>query len=165
MASWHSPASEDIYLAPNENAYLITGESPIDASFHENLCTGYLNDEETFYPSLYERCPSPKQELDRFGKIKLDNDECYDFIERIPSCQMPSDEQIDGADIGGICLRFVEDTFNYNDCVSLHREDPYFERDGTWRIYLDERNELWRPKREIIRLLDANDRVIDVIEY
>jgi hypothetical protein len=165
MTSWRSPASENIVLAPSESAYLITGESPIDASFHENLCTGYLNDERDFYPSLSERCPYPMDEMKRFGDIKLDNDKCYDLVERISSCSIPTDELIDEANISGACLRFVENTFNYNDCVSLHRYDPYFERDGYWRIYLDERNELWRPEREIIRLMDENDRVIDVIEY
>ena len=165
MTSWRSPSSEPILLGANESAYLITGASPIDVSFHENICTGYLNDEETFYPSLSERCPYPKDEMERFGDIKLDNDKCYDLIERISNCSVPTDEQIDAVNISGVCLRFVENTFNYNDCVALHRYDPYFERDGYWRIYLDERNELWRPKREIIRLMDANDRVIDVIEY
>jgi len=165
MTSWGSPSLEPILLGANETAYLITGESPIDVSFHENMCTGYLNDEETFYPSLGERCPYPKAEMERFGNIKLDNDKCYDFVERISSCSVPTDEQIDAANISGVCLRFVENTFNYNDCVGLHRYDPYFERDGYWRIYLDKRSELWRPKREIIRLMDENDRVIDVIEY
>lgn len=165
MTSWRSPASEEIFLAPNETAYLMTGESPIDASFHENICTGYLNDERDFYPSLSERCPYPRDEMERLGNIKLDNDTCYEFIERLSSCTVPTEEDIDAADINGVCLRFVENTFNYNDCVALHQYDPYFERDGYWRIYLGEHNELWRPEREIIRLMDENDKVIDVIEY
>jgi hypothetical protein len=103
--------------------------------------------------------------MERYGNIKLDNDECYAFVQQIGSCNVPTDEQIDKADIGGACLRFALNTLNYNDCVSLHRYDPYFEREGYWHIYLDERNELWRREREIIRLMDADDRVIDVLEY
>jgi hypothetical protein len=165
MTSWRSPASEDIFLFPGERAYLMTGESPINASFRENICTGYLSEEKTFYPSLSKRCPRPLTEMERFGNIELDNDKCYALVEHIGSCKIPTDEQIDDANIGGACLRFIENTFNYNDCVSLHRYDPYFDRDGYWRIYLEEPNELWRPEREIIRLMDEENRVIDVIEY
>lgn len=165
MTSWRSPSSEPILLGAQESVYLITGESPIDTSFRENLCTGYLKDEGDFQPALYSQCPYPKDEMDRSGVIKLDNDECHEFVQRIPSCTNPSEEQIDAADINGICTRFIENTFNYNDCVSLHRYDPYFERNGYWRVYLDERSELWRKEREIIRLMDENDRVVDVLEY
>lgn len=165
MTSSRSPASEEIFLKPGESAYIITGESPIHNSFHENICTGYLNREYTFSPSLGERCLYPREEMKRFGDIKLDNDTCYDFVERMNSCRTPSDEDLSEAKLTRGCKKFIEDTFNYNDCVSLHRYDPYFERDGYWHIYLGEPFELWRPKREIIRLMDEQDRVIDVIEY
>ncbi len=163
---WRSPESTNIELLPGESAYLITGESPIDTSFHENICTGYLSNEEEFYPTLTHRCPYPKDELKRFGEhIELDNDRCYDFIDRLYVCGVPDEELSSRSRIGGVCNTFVEDTFNYNDCVRLHAFDPYFSRDGYWRIYLDERTELWRPKREIIRLMDEQDRVISVAEY
>jgi hypothetical protein len=165
MERWRSPRETDIELLPGETAYLTTGDSPVVGSFRENICTGYLNDEATFYPSLTERCPYPKSELERFGKIELDNDRCYDLIERLSSCTIPDDAIAGRSKVGGACSTFIEDTFNHNDCVRLHRFDPYFGRDGYWRIYLDERKELWRAKREIIRLMDENDRVIDVLEY
>jgi hypothetical protein len=162
---WRSPQSEAIVLLPGETAYLITGDSPIDTSFRENMCTGYLNEYETFYPYLNRSCPYPMDELKRFGDIDLDNDRCYDFVERLGTCVTPEDETYERREVGSTCSMFVENTFNYNDCVRLHRYDPFFVRDGYWRIYLEERNELWRSEREIIRLMDEADRVIAVLEY
>lgn len=165
MERWRSPTYTDIELRPGENAYLMTGEAPIDVSFRENMCTGYLNTEEEFYPSLMRQCPTPRNELKHFGNIDLDNDRCYTFIERLSTCTTPDKDLSSRSQIGSACSTFVEKTFNYNDCVRLHSADPYFIRDGYWRIYLDERAELWRPKREIIRLMDENDRVVSVLEY
>ncbi len=165
IEAWRSPQSEPIVLLPGESAYLITGDSPIDTSFRENMCTGYLNDQKTFYPSLTRSCPYPMDELKRYGKIDLDNDRCYDFVERLGTCTTPDDETYTRSKVGSVCSTFIENTFNHNDCVALHRYDPFFARDGYWRIYLEERTDLWREKREIIRLMDENDAVISVIEY
>ncbi len=165
MKRWRSPIFDDIELHPGESAYLVTGESPLDASFRENMCTGYLSDEGDFYPSLMRQCPYPSDELKRFGKIDLDNDRCYNFIEQLSTCTTPDDELSSRAKIGSVCSAFVENTFNYNDCVRLHSIEPYFTRGAYWRIYLGERTELWRPKREIIRLMDENDLVVNVLEY
>lgn len=165
LLKWRSPLETDIVLLPGETAYLVTGDSPIDVSFRENMCTGYLTTEGDFSPGLRRQCPRPKDELERFGNIELDNDRCYEFIERLGTCITPEDEMSTRSKIGGACATFVEKTFNYNDCVRLHRYDPFFAGDGYWRVYLGEGNALWRNEREIIRLLDENERVISVIEY
>jgi hypothetical protein len=162
---WRSPVPSDIILSPGEYAYLITGEAPLNTSFKENVCTGYLNDEADFYPQLGERCPYPLDELERYGKIELDNDKCYEFVERMSSCTTPNDEDYSKSRVGGACSTFIEQTFNYNDCVAIHKDDPYFNRDGYWYVYLGRSRELWRSEREIIRLFDANDRVVAFIEY
>jgi hypothetical protein len=162
---WRSPVLDPIVLLPDDRAYLITGEAPLNTSFRENICTGYLSNEEDFFPTLARNCPHPKDELERFGEIELDNDRCYDFVERLHTCALPDEELSSRTKIGGACNAFVDNTFNYNDCVRLHKNDPYFSRDGYWRIYLDERTELWRSKREIIRLMDENDQVVSVLEY
>jgi hypothetical protein len=166
LEKWRSPIESAIYLPPGETAYLVTGDSPIDTSFRENMCTGYLAYEGDFVPGLRRSCPRPADELERFGDtIDLDNDECYEYIERLGTCVTPEEETYTRAKIGGACSTFVEHTFNYNDCVLLHRYDPFFARDGYWRVYLGERDALWRDEREIIRLMDEEDRVISVIEY
>ncbi len=162
---WRSPASDDIYLLPGEEAYLMTGDSPIDASFHENVCTGYLESKEDFYPSLASYCPAPLDEMKRFAKIDLDNDSCYDFVERIRYCEIVDDDVLDDADLTNSCNRFILENLDYNQCVANHRYDPLFDNVGLWRIYFERRDELWRTEREILRLMDENDRVIDVVEY
>ncbi len=161
IEKWRSPKFEDIYLAPNEEALLITGDSPIDASFRENMCTGYLNEEEDFLPPLSNRCASPMEELESYCLIKLDDDKCYDFIERLGTCEIPEERDVPG----GRCTLFAENTFNYNDCVENHKNEPFFTRDGYWYVYLGRNDELWRGEREIIRLIDENNRVVDVLEY
>jgi len=158
---WRSPKFEDIGLAPNEEALLITGKSPIGVSFRENICTGYLNREKDFMPRLSNQCPRPMDELEAYGLIRLDNDRCYEFVERLGACELPTEEDIPR----GQCMTFVENTFNYNSCVLKHKNQPFFTRDGYWYIYFGRNNELWRGEREIIRLIDENNRVVDVLEY
>ncbi len=167
LPKWRNPEDNPIVLSPGETAYLVTGESPIDGSFKENMCSGYLREHEDFYPSLSTSCPSPREEFDRFAtNIELDNDKCYAYIESLQSCIEPDESTYTRSKVGSSCRAFIEDTFSYPNCVRLHRYDPYFSRTSHyWHIYLDERNELWRPKREIIQLMDENDRVVDVIEY
>jgi hypothetical protein len=166
LERWRSPVPENIALMPGETAYLITGDSPINISFRENLCTGYLAAEGTFVPNLKRQCPRPMDEFERFNTtIDLDDDDCYEFLERLGTCVTPEDETYTRSKVGGACSVFIENTFNYNDCVRLHRYDPFFDDPGSWRVYLGKRSDLWRSEREIIRLMDENDKVIAVIEY
>jgi hypothetical protein len=167
LARWRNPEENPIVLGPGEKAYLITGKSPINGSFKENMCSGYLREHEDFYPSLSSSCPNPRQEFERYGShIKLDNDKCYAYIESLKSCTEPDEETYTRSKVGNACRAFIEDTFSYPNCIRLHRYDPYFSRvNDSWHIYLDERTDLWRPKREIIQLMDEYDRVVAVIEY
>lgn len=164
---WRYPKESDILLLPGERAYVLTWESPIDTSFHENACTGYLAEEESFYPSLRRSCPRPLDEMKKYANIALDNDTCYDFVERIGTCKVPDEDAVesDEADLNGACRSFIFNTLNYDDCVAKHRYDPFFDDVGYWFIYLNRDEELWRYEREIIRLMDENDKVVDYIEY
>lgn len=165
LERWRRPNPTNILLEPGEHAYLMTAESPINVSFRENMCTGYLSEETAFYPSLSRSCPSPLQEMEKFGNIDLDDDSCFDFVERINYCTEVDDAAIDTADLSGACRRFIVNTLSHDDCVAKHRYDPFFDDVGMWHIYLDRDEDLWRSEREIIRLMDENDRVIDVLEY
>lgn len=165
LTRWRYPQEENILLEPGETAYLLTGESPINTSFHENICTGYLETENDFYPSLSRRCPSPRDEMKRFADIALDNDTCYDYVARLSYCAIPDEDTYADADLTGACRRFLDTTLNHDDCVLKHRYDPFFDDVGYWHIYFERSEELWRYKREILRLMDENDRVIDVLEY
>ncbi len=162
---WRYPVEGDIFLEPGEDAYILTTESPLNASFRENMCTGYIAQHKTIYPSLSYSCPRPMDEMKRFADIPLDDDSCYDFIERLSSCTTPTDEAIDDADLSRACTRLIDMSFDHDNCVARHKKDPYFDDPGTWHIYLEEDDNLWRKEREIIRLMDENDLVIDVVEY
>lgn len=152
-------------LLPGERAYLLTTESPLNVSFHENECTGYLRNEIDVYPSLRRSCPSPMSEMLDYGKIKLDDDACYDFVERLSSCTTIDVDAAREAGVGSSCRRFVETHLNYNSCVANHENEPHFDDVGSWFLYLGRDEKLWRTEREIIRLMDEEDRVVAVLSY
>jgi hypothetical protein len=162
----YKPIKESIVLLPGETAYLVTGDTFLNISFRENICTGYLDERGTIYPSLGTSCPAPIDEMEASGEIGRGNDDCYDFVETIGVCETPSKKVVDDTPrLGGTCRDFVLETLNHDDCVRLHKNDPLFTEEGYWLIYLEESTDLWRDEREIIRLLDTEGRVVDVIEY
>lgn len=157
--------TKTILLEPDETAIITTGESPIGTSFHENMCTGYFNQFQDFSPGLSQSCPNPIDEMERFASIDLDNDNCYEYVERLPSCRLVLDEAVtaDPALSNG-CRNFIVNDLTYAGCVANHQYDPFFYR-GMWHIYLNREDELWRREREIIKLVDRGGRTVDVIEY
>ena len=154
-----------IIMHAGETAYVMTGETPLKVSFKENLCTGYLKEYEDFYPSLKKQCPMPSDEMLLFGNIRNDDDECFEFVADIKQCEIPTDSELRDADITSRCRIFIEDTLDYEGCVDEHQDDADFDSIGVWRIYLDRSGELWLSTREIIRLLDDEGKVVDVLEY
>lgn len=165
--------SERIVLHPGDQAYVVTGESPISGSFKENMCTGYLASSGTFYPSLVNRCPVASEEFARFFEGNSIRDEgCYTLMQRTGICRTPSDS----GRISSYCLSLIDKRLGYNGCVATHKNDAYFST-GAWRIYLgrteitrthDEKSvygELWRQSREGIKLLDQNGLTVDLYTY
>lgn len=152
-----------IELEPGETAIVVTGESPLGVSFHENRCIGYLGEQQDFIPSLPYSCPSPRDEMERYTNVGLDDDACYDFVNRLSQCRTVDDDEIP-SDVGNACRIFLQNDLTYRGCLENHQGEPFF-NEGRWRIYLDRVDELWRDKREIILLIDANGRTVDVLEY
>lgn len=157
---------ERTILSPREYAYIVSGNSPVEASFQENMCTGYLREATSFSPSIALSCPLPLDELERFGsRVDLDDDACYDVLEYLPRCTEPETALSSRQSVGSACSQFIRDTLNYSDCIQLHSDDPFFRLGRPWHIYLDERYDLFRSEREIIRLMDEEDRVVSVMSY
>lgn len=153
-----------VAVGPNTTIYIVTGRSPIGASFRSNRCTGYFEQFQDFSPSLQEECPFPEDELHSAvsrGDF-VPNDSCIDFVDSIRRCQLTVSNI--PTSVGNLCQSFILADLTYNGCVNLHKAEATFYKDE-WRIYLDRDQELWKEKNDRIRLLDENGLVIDVLSY
>jgi hypothetical protein len=152
-----------IILLSGESATVVSGESPVGTSFKENRCTGYFEQYQDFYPGLAHSCPYPTEEMEEYGDIPLDDDRCYDFVATLASCEVARAEA-SSAHISARCEAFVRKDLTYSGCVENHALDMDFES-RTWRIFLDEDDDLWRSEREIVRLLDGEGKTVAVYQY
>lgn len=155
-----------IVLSPGDTAYIITGEAPNGVSFKENKCTGYLENNQNFVPTLQKRCPSASQEFSlHYTGNQLRDDRCYYRMQQTPTCETPSDRNVSDA-----CIRLIDEYLTYNSCVEKHRSDENFIGD-TWYIYLEYENsrgksdELWKSSRDAIKLIDSEGRTVDFYTY
>lgn len=150
-------------LAPGESVIISTGMSPIGASFKVNKCSGYLEQFQDFSPKLSKQCPRPNDEFEEIvSSIPTTDLVCEDFVDDISRCEMELTAFPAGA--SSQCTEFVSDTLNYTGCVDNHRNDLNFFNDQ-WRVFLGRDTELWREKRETIRLIDNSGKVVDTYTY
>ena len=156
----------DVVLQQNHRVYLIKGFSPINISFRTNKCTGYFEQNRTFYPSLSLQCPLPRdEELPQFSSQLDRDDECRELIERIPRCTAPKFRWKDLPDtITSSCKTYVDTQINYNVCVANHLSDTDFPG-NEWFVYLNRFGPLWRDKRETIKLYDRAGLVVSELKY
>jgi hypothetical protein len=154
--------SQDIIITPGKRALILTGSSPIGASFRENKCIGYFSTFQQFSPSLPQNCPTPSDELSEYyGAGYIRDVACIDYVNRIPRCQVSISPP---PTLSGTCQNFMIQYLNYNGCLGAHQNDGNFKGD-TWRVYLGRTNSLWRAKHEIVKLLDANGKTVDAFSY
>lgn len=154
--------SEDIVLTPGTRAIVISGSSPIGASFRENKCIGYFSTFQKFSPSLPQNCPTPQNELATFYADGYVRDaSCLDAVKKISRCQVMLTPP---TTVSNACQNFMVKYLNYNGCVTAHKNDTDF-LGTTWRIYLGRTSALWRPTHEIVKLLDSNGKTVDAFGY
>ncbi|MEK7182176.1 MAG: prefoldin domain-containing protein [Patescibacteria group bacterium] len=168
-ASWlprlgSSNIKNTIVLSPGEKAIIITGRPPIGVSFRTNICSGYFGQFQNFYPSLKAECPDPYGEIEEqyLSGPNAYNDSCLDFIDRIRRCGINTEQLPLG--MQSQCQDFVTKKINYNSCIDKHKNDENFYR-GEWRVYLSRDTELWKSKREVIKLIDEKGKDIGTITY
>jgi hypothetical protein len=149
-------------IQPGGLAIVTTAASPVGASFRENLCSGYLDQFQSFSPQLGNECPSPssvlpltEENLWRYG------DACFDVIATLYACRFPQDIP---DSVNPACRAFLTDALSYNGCVNRNRSTPGFEQ-NRWRLYLNGQSEIWRNSHDAIRLLDAQGKTVDVFVY
>lgn len=150
----------DITLPAGGRALISTGRSPIGTSFQVNMCTGYLGQYQSYTPALLKDCPTPLEELKKYGPENEAS--CVDFVEKLPRCQVYSGTF--PSNVSAKCKSFVTEKLNYNTCALNHKNDAKF-YSNEWRVFLDKTTELWKDKNEIIRLIDAKGKTIDAITY
>lgn len=156
-------AQVNIMLPPGAYAIAISGQSPVGTSLRENMCTGYLNQLQTFVPTLQERCPASAEVLPlTLENLQMYGDACIDFVKTVPACRAPI--QSFTPSLSMECRAYLADTLSYNGCVERYRYRSDF-TDRTWRVYLNSSAELWRNTHDVIRLLDAEGRTVDAITY
>lgn len=152
-----------IFLAPGERAIVTTGESPIGTSFRLNICTGYFEQFQDFTPALPRECPRPVKE-----NLSLEpggvNDECIEYLETFRSCEAHTKSFPLELSDNPQCQEYVSENVHYNGCVENHKNEPDFYK-KEWRVFLDLGEELWRNKRETIRLVNEKGLIIDEATY
>ena len=155
-------AAEDIVLIPGARAIVISGRSPIGASFRENKCIGYFSTFQKFYPSLPLNCPNPSDELIvYYGPGYIRDTACIAAVDKIARCQVALTPP---PGLSSACQSFVVNYLNYNGCVQAHRNDANF-AGNTWRIYLGRTTPMWRTKYEVVKLLDSNGKTVEAFSY
>lgn len=155
-------AAQDIVLTPGTQALVISGQSPIGASFQENKCIGYFSNFQTFSPSLPQNCPAPQDELaSHYGPDYIRDNACIQYVNNLSRCQAVLTPPV-GATSN--CEDFLLKYFNYNGCVDTHKNDQDF-LGNTWRIYLGRTTSMWRSRYEVVKLLDAQGRTVDAFSY
>jgi len=155
-------AAQNIVLTPGERAMIISGQSPIGASFRENKCIGYFGTFQKFSPPLPQNCPLPSDELAYFyGTGYIRDDACINYVKGLPRCQIAITPPIGAS---SACQTFMAKYLNYNGCVDAHKNDADFMGD-TWRIYLGRSNSMWRTRNELVKLLDKDGKTVDAFAY
>jgi hypothetical protein len=156
-------ATQGIVLQPGDRAIIISGQSPVGASFRENKCIGYFSTFQQFSPSLPQNCPSAPNELSSlYGTPYIHDPSCIDYTDTLSRCQVALPPQ--NTKLSLTCKDFLETYLNYNGCVATHKNDSDF-NGTTWRIYLGRTKHLWRAKHEVVKLFDDRGKTVDAFSY
>ena len=151
-----------ISLDPGGLVIVSSASSPVGVSFRENICTGYLEQFQSFSPQLGNECPSPSSVLPLTDEnLRRYGDSCFDIVSSLSSCQFP---QALPPNVLPSCRTYLTDALSYNGCVNRNRYAPSFQK-NMWRVYLGAQSEIWRNSHDAIRLLDAQGKTVDVFVY
>ena len=153
-----------ITLGPSEKVYVTTGDSPLGVSFRVNMCSGFLDQFVGYNPALPNRCPDPRNDIERRTIVNPQgySDECVDYVNKIGRCRaitaaLPKT-------FSSSCQEFIKD-INYNNCIDDNKDAENFYSDKQWRTFLERDTQLWKSRHEILKLLDQNGKIIDVVSY
>jgi hypothetical protein len=155
----------DIILAPNETAYVITTKptpytSPINISFKENKCTGYLSEKYSFEPKLNRNCPLVQNDPYLYTVTK----QCSDYIKTIYSCENPMESEREVFESkGSLCQEFIKNRANYSSCVIDHESDTDF-YGKNWYVFLSRSTQMW-TEDDSVTLMDRTGKIISTSNW
>jgi hypothetical protein len=149
-------------IRPGGKAYIISGTSPVGVSFQETMCSGYLSKFQSFTPDMDSGCPDPSEALpETADNLRQYGAACLDYVRALGTCEFPS---IVPPSLPAACRVYVINTFSYNGCVNMYRNNRGFDA-NVWHLYLGDRTTPWNPTHDIIRLLDDQNRIVDSVTY
>lgn len=152
-----------VQLEPGTRAVITSGPSPVGISFRENMCAGYLGQMQNFYPALTNSCPAPESILPLTSEnIRVYGESCFDLVRSVPACTTPYDAPAEI--VSPACRAFVLKSLSYNGCLNANRWRAAF-LSNIWRLYLGVSANVWGDNHDVIRLLDAEGRTVDVVTY
>lgn len=150
-----------ISLEPGDSVIVVTGPSPVGVSFRENECSGYLAQHQEFTPAIQTRCPYAADIIgDTPQSRSALGEECFSLMQSLLPCEIPATIP---TDVSPACRSSLAERLSYNACVQLQQNEFGFYV-NRWRVFLNAAQPLWQ-ERDIIRLLDAEGRVVDVLSY
>ena len=152
-----------IFLDPGDEAIISTSRSPVGTSFRINSCTGYLSQFQQFTPSLPSECPAPEREAAGEDRAIYTDNSCMNYLQSMQICTIDVNPPLPPT-LSNTCRDFIQSRVTYKGCISKHVTDSDFKK-RQWRVYLGYDTELWRDKREVIALIDAQGRLIDSTTY
>lgn len=154
---------QPVTIAQGGTAIVTTAASPVGVSFRENSCSGYLAQVQRFTPYLAGNCPSPASVLPQTPEnLRQYGSDCVDYAANLQSCRSPAADM--PASLSPSCKNFLANNLSYNGCVAMFSSRQDFEL-PQWRLYLAMRAPLWSATHDVIRLLDGQGRVVDVLSY
>lgn len=148
---------DQLILKKGGTVHIVTGRSPLGVNFRLNICEPYFNQFHTFTPRISVSCPSPSREP---GRDNL-NDQCYQFVTRLTSCQAPFSLPLN---LNNECRDFINTNANYNGCVNNHKYDSNFYRNEWW-AYLNQPLHIWSDIRDAIILRNERGVAIASLSY
>jgi len=158
-----STQEEDIVLSANNYVIIYLSVNPVNRNFRLNKCTGYLQNDYVFIPSLPQNCPSPSR-----SEISYLSGECQSYILSLWGCVVPDkDSESFYVSIGGSRREEVEcraflDTISQEGCFRKHRWDSDF-LSNEWRVWV--RQHILDSQHDRVLLFDNQGLLVDEYTY
>lgn len=147
--------NEPIVISENTTITISSGKSPVGVSFRENICSGFLNQYQTFTPPLPENCPSALSIMRNSG-ITLSSS-CEEYLKTMPNCTIT---ETFPESVSDDCRKLVKESINYNQCVLVTKNSTSFQL-NSYRVYLNRESEFFQNTQDLIKMIDQSGKVVE----